>query len=295
MLLVLLLFFCLVIDGASITEPTCMMNVSRSQDREEEILVDLFFKKRFGGRFVEIGGLDGLIATNTLYLEKCHGWKGLLIEGSPTTWTRLVDNARTKNLRPGSRLLNKAVCTPPKTAVNFTVGRFDTGGVIEEMSDSFKKWYVPGDVAVQEVPCGPMSSLFSPFQDSARQKDKKLHIDLWSLDVEGSEFEAVVTVDWSEVHIDVIIIELDNHNPSKNWRVRSVLATAGSIECRWGTIRRSGMFVHKHSPYTCHKVGQQKCKCSFHDCCECRGPKPALSSHPSTDNRIDTHGICLSP
>ena len=35
------------------------------------------------GVFVELGAYDGITSSNTLVLEKCHGWRGVLIEGKP--------------------------------------------------------------------------------------------------------------------------------------------------------------------------------------------------------------------
>ena len=46
------------------------------------------------GRFVEIGALDGVRLSNTLMLERCFGWTGLLIEGSPVNFAELRRNRR---------------------------------------------------------------------------------------------------------------------------------------------------------------------------------------------------------
>ena len=54
---------------------------------------------------VEIGALDGLLYSNTLMLEKCLGWRGLLIEGNPTNAAKLLRAGRLNSV-----LETKAVC-----------------------------------------------------------------------------------------------------------------------------------------------------------------------------------------
>ena len=59
------------------------------------------------GTFVEIGGNDGLSTTNTYHLERCLGWQGLLIEGHPENFNKMV------RARPGALNLGTAVCPHP--------------------------------------------------------------------------------------------------------------------------------------------------------------------------------------
>ncbi len=46
------------------------------------------FKRKRGGVFIDVGGFDGLIASNTLFFELLRGWRGLLLEPSPTLFRR---------------------------------------------------------------------------------------------------------------------------------------------------------------------------------------------------------------
>ena len=57
-----------------------------SQLREDEDTLRHFFsdKKWEGtGTFVELGGRDGLMHSNTLFYERCLGWRGVLFEAKP--------------------------------------------------------------------------------------------------------------------------------------------------------------------------------------------------------------------
>jgi len=69
------------------------------------------------------------------------------------------------------------------------------------------------------VPCRPLSAVLALFGIS--------HIDFWVLDMEGAEFEAVKTFDFSTVSVDVLVVELDKGNRSKDESVRKHLLDSG--------------------------------------------------------------------
>ncbi len=58
------------------------------------------------------GALDGLTYANTYALEHVLGWKGILVEASPSSFKLLKDN------RPGQVTLHVAVCETP-TVVHY--------------------------------------------------------------------------------------------------------------------------------------------------------------------------------
>lgn len=49
----------------------------------QDLVVDNVMKHKRGGTFVDIGGYDGVTASNTLFLESRRGWTGLLVEPVP--------------------------------------------------------------------------------------------------------------------------------------------------------------------------------------------------------------------
>jgi hypothetical protein len=60
------------------------------------------------GFYIEMGAFDGVQESNTRFFELCLGWKGLLIEASPTTFENLKHN------RPHNHLVNVAPsCSRP--------------------------------------------------------------------------------------------------------------------------------------------------------------------------------------
>eukprot|EP00667_Euglena_gracilis_P017489 EG_transcript_18415 len=227
---------------------------SLSQYGEEPTMVNLFFQNKTGGVFVEIGALDGLKFSNTFYLETCLNWTGRLIEGSRKNFETLRENLQ---YRPRAQAVHSAVCVPPQRWVNFTVDARAVSADVDVMSPSFRRLWHSHNVAVEQVPCAPMGTLLAGLP----------HVDFWSLDVEGSELLAVTTVDWAAIQVDVILVELDYHNPQKNYQVRSVLRGAGYVECRWRAVRgNNALFLSRLAPYNCDRVGLQPCLCSYADC-----------------------------
>ena len=57
-----------------------------SQQGESRVIYERFFKEPTpmrNGFFLEIGGLDGIKFSNTLFFERCLGWTGVLVEANP--------------------------------------------------------------------------------------------------------------------------------------------------------------------------------------------------------------------
>ena len=90
-----------------------------SQFGEEKYAEKHFFQGgQDGGFYLEMGGLDGVSLSTTLHFQREHGWKGILIEPSPTNYKELVVN------RAEDICINLAVCSQPQN-VHF----IDKGGV----------------------------------------------------------------------------------------------------------------------------------------------------------------------
>merc|ERR550514_737965 len=73
----------------------------------------------FGNKFLEIGATDGVYLSNTLFFESQMGWRGLCIEGSPTSYALLRQN------RPGCVNVNAVIGDPDKIGAAKTFYSFD--------------------------------------------------------------------------------------------------------------------------------------------------------------------------
>ena len=73
-----------------------------------------------------------------------------------------------------------------------------------------KQWHgsadvMPGPEGNTKITCLPLATVLQMFDLT--------HIDFFSLDVEGAELAVLQTLDFSIVHINVIVIEQDSHDP----------------------------------------------------------------------------------
>ncbi|HEY1451089.1 MAG TPA: FkbM family methyltransferase [Solirubrobacteraceae bacterium] len=151
-----------------------------------------------GGTFVEAGGHDGYTQSNTYYLERFRGWRGVLVEPMP----EMARQARLN--RPGSRLFQCAL-----------VGAEQDGDEIEmEFGDLFTKvrsegdedWVRNGlvlgwrDHRVEAVPARSLSSVLA--EAGVHQPD------LLSLDVEGYEEQVLGGLDLSRHAPGWILVEM---------------------------------------------------------------------------------------
>jgi len=134
----------------------------------------------FGGRagtFVEAGAHDGYTQSNTYYLERFLGWRGVLVEPVP----RLA--ARCARRRPRARVFNCAL-----------VGEAEPGELAEihfgDLMSTLDPEAVPADVRRRYSAAVPARTLSSVL-DEAGVAD----LDVLILDVEGREADVLRGLD----------------------------------------------------------------------------------------------------
>ena len=190
-----------------------------AQDYEDVYAHQHFFAGRRGGLILESGALDGVQFSVSNFFVKARGWRAVHVEGSPTSFDALARN------RPESLNIHAAVCArlEPLHYASHTTGASGgaTGGFWEFMSGNLKNAYWAGASAgdFPLVPCRPLSAMLALFGVT--------HIDLWVLDMEGAELEAVRTFDFAAVTVDVMVVELDGGDEPKDEAVRQHLVAAG--------------------------------------------------------------------
>lgn len=113
----------------------------RAKFQEDQELYDLLFYSVRDGTFIEMGALDGERYSNTWFFEKEMGWRGLLIEGSPKNYEKLVGK------RPEAVRVNAAVCDRKDRVLHYVDNDRDggnrwtteVGGFWELFDDAYKK------------------------------------------------------------------------------------------------------------------------------------------------------------
>ena len=121
----------------------------------------------------------------------------------------------------------------PSTDLKFTVGKGATLAATDFIADSYAKQWNKKRNRVISVPCTTMTTYLLSANIT--------HVNFFSLDVEGAEFEVLSTIDFNLVTIDTFWIELDNHDPQKNWKVQILLSNLGYVEKF--TIGANSLFV----------------------------------------------------
>jgi FkbM family methyltransferase len=154
-------------------------------DRKIDAAIDID-----GGFFLEAGANDGFTQSNTYWLERFRGWRGILVEPMPTYY----EECRTE--RPDATIVHAALM--PTAAEGETV-RMRFGDLMSSVRgahgdpDADEQWVQPGlvlgwrDGYEAEVPARTLSSILE--EHSARE------LDLLSLDIEGFEPQALRGLD----------------------------------------------------------------------------------------------------
>jgi len=174
----------------------------RSQDGEDEYAMVNFFAGKQHGVILESGALDGVMYSISWAFTEYWGWHAVHVEGFRPNFVALVHN------RPDQLNIHAALCnsTKPLHWIQNDDQLTSINGFWEFISQEVKtNWFsnwtdAKVEALLKPTTCRPLSPLLSQFNLH--------HIDLWVLDIEGSEHMALSTVDWSLTQIDVISVEV---------------------------------------------------------------------------------------
>ncbi|XP_047740355.1 uncharacterized protein LOC108672814 [Hyalella azteca] len=169
---------------------------------------ELIFKNVRRGVFVEAGALDGETMSNTLELEKNHGWTGLLVEVEKPSFDQLVNKHRK------AWLAN--VCLSPHKyptqelfagkSSHISAATIEDSGFKHRAMSKLQR-YRAGQPSLmrgifRKVQCIPLCSLLAALNMT--------RVDLLVLDVEGAEMDILRNFDFDEFDIQAIYLEWKN-------------------------------------------------------------------------------------
>ncbi|KAL7581217.1 hypothetical protein ACA910_006000 [Epithemia clementina (nom. ined.)] len=255
---------------------------SRSRLDEDKIIYEVFFKEDYYsdnrnddknnsnshrhttsvvGTFLEIGAYDGVQESNTHFFDVCLGWNGLLIEGNPTLWDRLVEHRPTSH-----RMSFIPSCSIPEQEANHTIAFHAIGSTnagVEAPEQGVHLVYNHRTDHVP-VPCGSLwqvlVDLFPMDHGHGSGGGRRGKVSFWSLDVEGSEHLILEKVDFSKAYIEIIMLEVRNgfcrrYRPCKaRDRSREILRNNGYTRFSF-RVDNSDVFVH---PLSTHLLERAK-------------------------------------
>ena len=227
------------LDPAAVAMPRqCSQEISNnerewifySQQQEDVYALQFFFRNLTKGTALELGAFDGIRASNTAFFERYRGWKGLLVEPSPGSF-QLLSKVRECSVR-----VNAAVCNSP-TLVEYLDKGSVFGGIYEFLPPDRQK-EARGSKDLVNVSCVPLQMLLDTFG--------MVHVDFFSLDVEGAELQVLQTVDFQKLQVDVMVVEMES-GEERNQAVRDFLGAVGFTS--HGVLGVNEWFVHGKAPY----------------------------------------------
>ena len=176
-----------------------------SQDNQDKYLETNIFKGYNNGFYVDVGAHDGISINNTLYFEQHNNWHGINIEPITKVFDKLVIN------RPNNINLNCAVCNNDGETDFFC----NTGytEMISGIKDNFDIRHLDRlqHENIQHHSTTELIKVQTKKLDTILHEFNISHIHYLSIDVEGSEFEVIKSINFDKVFIDVIGFE-NNYN-----------------------------------------------------------------------------------
>ncbi len=156
------------------------------------------------GFFIEAGANDGYSQSNTYYLERFKGWRGVLVEGMPELFQKC------KKERPRSKVYHCALvsntCTDKFIEMRYANLMSLVKGAMKNqemedrhIEDGLRVKRLPATYTVQ-VPARTLESILDEQPDLPQ-------IDLLSLDVEGYELEVLQGMNLARYKPRYILVE----------------------------------------------------------------------------------------
>jgi len=190
----------------------------KSEDFEDQCLLEIF-NGLCGGRYMEMGALDGVRFSNTYAFHISElDWRGVNVEMIPENYERLVAN------RPYDMAnIHAAVCDKPQMVHYVHADSSAVGGVWEFASEKHKKrWY--GDMTLENTTPIKCDSLQNLLEDALMTDEH--FFDFFSLDIEGAEMQALKGIDFSKTGFGVLVVERHS-NKKDNIEIANFLAKKG--------------------------------------------------------------------
>lgn len=163
--------------------------MTHSQDGQDEFVIKHLNKMR-NGYFLDIGASDGVLYSNTYRLETEYEWTGLLVECDPPTVDMLRKNRK-------SIIDTRPVWSKTGEEVKFKSVELGKLSGIESNLSHPKALKRSGKT---------LHLTTVSLDDLLQQHECPLHINYFSLDVEGSEYDILSAYSFKHT-FDVITVE----------------------------------------------------------------------------------------
>ena len=154
--------------SAALREMLCLPSCEYTSQLNQDVFALLVNQFR-PGFFLEIGANDGFTFSNTVFLERVFGWRGVLVEANPKYKASL-------SLRKGALAVIRAVSTQQGSASFADAGLY---GSLNATTDGSHERHTDNAPTIT-VDCATLQQILS-------DADAPRRIDFLSIDVEGGE------------------------------------------------------------------------------------------------------------
>lgn len=187
-----------------------------------------------GGYFVEFGACDGIIGSNTYFLEKYQGWNGVLAEPIPEWFSEIGRNRSSKAFQ---------CAVHPINGVKLVFKEADQRGL--STLSGYEQVDRHGDQRVSGEGNKTYCVTTITLQQLLIEANAPKQIDFLSIDTEGSEFEILSHFSFEEYVFKFITVE---HNHSKNQdKLKVLMNSKGYVEILPEFSGGDWWFVPKHA------------------------------------------------
>ncbi|CAN8072935.1 unnamed protein product [Agarophyton chilense] len=165
-----------------------------SQFHQDYFLYTRHFKHlKRPGIYLDIAANDPVHISNTFFMDRCLGWKGICVEGNPGYHERIY-RMRSCHLVP--------TCVGSRDGQSVQFGlKGGAGGIIGKTFKHTDKFAELGvEVPVIKERCTMMKNVL--------ERNGVSLVDFLSLDVEGHELEVLKGFDWDNVIVNLMSIEV---------------------------------------------------------------------------------------
>ncbi|WID98745.1 FkbM family methyltransferase [Bosea vestrisii] len=196
-------------------DPAVAYEMPTNSQIEQERWVFAMCNGRRDGRFAEIGAFDGVLHSNSYFLETAHGWQGVCVEPNPGLFAKL-------SVSRTAICLERAVYRESGQVLSFIPSQ--EIGTLAEFAGSDR---YAEDRAHSAATHGLIQVETISFAEIATMGDfAETGFDYVSLDTEGSELDILRTIDLARHRIALLTIEHNFVEPRRE-EMRRLLAEAG--------------------------------------------------------------------
>ena len=186
---------------------------TKAQNQQDWWMFANYFYKmgKTPGVFLDIGGNDPVILSNTYFFETCLGWKGVAIEPNSVYWPKYA-------IRNNTRVVKYCIDVK-QSKRKFSVKRLAFGGFADHKEEEAG--------VVEMLECKSLEDILKENQDILGGKDEYgrygSKINFISMDIEAFEAPLIGCTDWNQLlsdraHPQILLVETE-HATSKRLRI----------------------------------------------------------------------------